>query len=86
METLVHAAQQIREAATAEHLRALITHSQLLQEQTLAVRATLAWNAEAGIRAELDAANLQLEETTLALKRAIALHPLAPVGTGQSRG
>jgi hypothetical protein len=73
METLARETQQIRSAAAAEQLSELIAHSQLLQEQTLAVRATLDWNAEAAIRAELDRANLQLEGTMLALERAIEL-------------
>ena len=38
METLASVDQQIRSAATAEQLSVLIAHSQLLQEQTLAVR------------------------------------------------
>ena len=73
METLAPADQQIRSAATVEQLSVLIAHSQSLQEQTLAVRATLDGDAEAAIRAELDRANLQLEETMLALERAIEL-------------
>ena len=79
METLARADQQIRAAATAEQLSVLIAHGQLLQEQTLAVRATLDWNAEAAIQAELDRANLQLEETMLALERAIELTRSAPL-------
>ncbi len=79
METLARAAQQHRSAAATEPLSILIAHSQFLQEQTLAVRATLDGDAEAAIRAELDSANLQLEETLLALERAIELTRSAPL-------
>lgn len=71
METLAHAALATRRAAAAEQLDDLIVLTRLIQEQTLAMRAALGWNAEAAIRAELDSASLQFEEAMLALERAI---------------
>ena len=87
METLARAEQHSRSAAAAEQLSDLIAHSQVLQQQTLAVLATLGGPAEAALRAELARANLRVEEIMLALERAIELTrstPL-PAATASSR-